>query len=231
MSDTNSTGGSNWYWSQRGATLGPVDFAEIRRLVDNGSITAETWVFDPAQGAWIAAGSIAGLFSASVPPAAPPDAAPTVVFCRFCGAQNDPLAPRCMSCGRDQGTGVAASGIDPKVAEVICRASTLATPILFSLTLIGSLIGPGIVWAMGSRNARVVAEAKQAFNCQLTLFVAFVAIWVFGLLGFILIVPTILAGLATLGLAVYCVVVGITGLIAAADGRPYAYPWVIRFFK
>ena len=52
MSDTNSSNGNDWFWSQRGATLGPVDFTEIRRLVGNGSIARDTWVFDPAQGAW-----------------------------------------------------------------------------------------------------------------------------------------------------------------------------------
>ena len=33
---------ANWYWSQRGATLGPVDFAELQRLAQAGSIGAET---------------------------------------------------------------------------------------------------------------------------------------------------------------------------------------------
>ena len=246
MADPTSSNGNDWFWSQRGATLGPVDFTEIRRLVGNGSIARDTWVFDPAQGAWVTADSIAGLFvstppaagpasafaaSPAAPPTTPPDAAPAAVFCRFCGAQNDPTASRCASCGREQGATASSDGIDPKVAEVICRASILAAPILFSLTLIGSLIGPAIVWALGSRNARVVAEAKQTFNCQLTLLVVLVGVWIVGVIGFILIIPAVLAGVATLGLAVYCVVVGIVGLIAAADGRPYSYPWVIRFIK
>ena len=69
----------NWYWSQRGSTMGPIDLKEIRRLAATGSIEYSTWIFDPRAQAWLVAGSIDGVFMKPVPPvptgpAAPPDA-------------------------------------------------------------------------------------------------------------------------------------------------------------
>ena len=239
-----TTSAQNWYWSQAGATLGPVDLDEIRRLAANGSITRDTWLFEPVGGAWVAASSVAGLFAASV--SAPPDAtaasasnpasysapapnpAPAVLYCRFCGAGNDSSAARCGSCGRECNQSV---GLDPKVAIVICRASILAAPILFPSTVVIPFLVPGIVWMLGSGNPRIVAETKQTFNCLLTLLIALIGIWIFGLLGLLLILPAILAGIATFALAVYCVVVGIQALIAASNGVEYSYPWVFRLIK
>ena len=235
-----TTHDNNWYWSQGGATLGPVDLQEINRLVAANSITRETWLFDPAQGAWVAAESVAGLFlaagsagaAAAVPPCAPPDSAQTtassLVYCRSCGASNDQSAVRCVSCG----SAVSVSGgIDPKVAAIVCRASVLATPMLLAIPIIGPFIGPTIVWVIGAKDPRVVAEAKETMNCLITLAIVFVAVWLFGALGLILIFPTALAAIATAAMAIYCVVVGILGLIAAADGKPYRYPGILRLIK
>ena len=52
----------NWYWSQRGTTMGPVDLAELRRLAIAGSIMRSTWVFGPAQASWVSAESVEGIF-------------------------------------------------------------------------------------------------------------------------------------------------------------------------
>jgi len=264
---------SLWYWSQRGTTLGPVDFAEIRRLVTTGSIVRDTWVFDPAQSAWVPAASVGGLFTpavAAVPPAVPPvpavplvstseqtassqsssqssspsssqsssHAAPppsaqqpsgSVVYCRFCGATNSPLDMRCHSCGRESEM-KAKSGIDPRIAAIACRVSILLTPILAN-TIIGPALAPGIVWALGSRDPRVVAEAKQSFNCLLTLLIVLVPVWIFGLIGIVVILPTVFAGIVTAAAAIYCVVVGILGLIAASNDREFRYPWIIQLLK
>lgn len=226
-----NTDTTNWYWSQRGATLGPVEFAEIRRLAAAGSIAPDTWLFDPAQQSWVAASSITGLFAASAPPQTPAAERPaSVVYCRFCGATNSPFAERCASCGREAEGGVPAGGIDPKLAAIICRVSILTAPLLAS-TIIGPAIAPAIVWAIGSREPRVVAEAKQTFNCLLVLVLALVAIWLFGLLGVILVVPTILAGIATVGVAIYCIVVGVLGIVAASSGREFRYPWIPVLIK
>ena len=230
-----------WYWSQRGATLGPVAFEEIRRLAANGSICPDTWLFDPAQRAWVAASSISGLFAApssqpateqaaaptSAPPAPPPA---TVVYCRFCGATNSPFASHCSSCGRAAGDAKSAVTIDPKLAAVFCRVSVLAAPVL-STIIIGPAIAPGIVWALGSNDPRVVAEAKETFNCLITVLIAFALFSAFGLVGAILIVPAILAGIAIAGLAIYCIVVGIMGLVALSNDRPFRYPWILRLIK
>lgn len=229
-----------WYWSQRGATLGPVAFDEIRRLAASGSIRPDTWLFDPAQRAWVIASSIAGLFAlaatassapSSAPQSAPPEPPPaSVVYCRFCGATNSPFAVHCSACGRAASGPHASPSIDPKLAAVFCRVSVLAAPVL-STIIIGPAIAPGIVWALGSRDPRVVAEAKETFNCLITVLIAFVAFSAFGLIGAILIVPAILAGIALAALAIYCIVVGIMGLVALSNDRPFRYPWILRLIK
>lgn len=242
--DPNQPPAQLWYWSQRGTTLGPVDFAEISRLASAGSITRETWVFDPAQSAWVPAASVGGLFSsatpsaaAAVPPAVPPvpsqpagtQPSGSVVYCRFCGATNSPLDARCNSCGREPDI-KAQSGIDPRLAAIVCRVSILLTPILAN-TIILPALAPGIVWALGSRDPRVVAEAKQTFNCLLTLVIVLVPVWIFGLIGIVVILPTVFAGIVTAAAAIYCVVVGILGLIAASNDREFRYPWIIQLLK
>lgn len=240
---TNTAGNSSqeWFWSQAGATLGPVDLAEIRRLVASGSIKRDTWVFDPAQRTWVAAEKIAGLVdapsaaSAVPPPGQPttppvtPAAAASVVYCRVCGATNSPFATRCASCGHAAAP-LSASSIDPKLAAVFCRVSVLATPLLTGI-IIGPAIAPAIVWLLGSREPAVVAEAKETFNCLITLAIVGACTTVFGLVGAILIVPAILAAIVLGALAVYCVVVGIMGLVALSNDRPFRYPWILRLIK
>lgn len=239
MTDGQTSGSTSdeWYWSQRGATLGPVTFAEIRRLASNGSIVADTWLFDPAQRAWVAASSIPGLFAAatSAQPAAQPSAPPapppaSVVYCRFCGATNSPFATQCSSCGRAASDAKSTVHIDPKLAAVFCRVSVLAAPIL-STIIIGPAIAPGIVWALGSHEPRVVAEAKETFNCLISVLIAFALCSIFGLVGAILIVPAILAGIAIAALSIYCIVVGIMGLVALSNEKPFRYPWIVRLIK
>ena len=284
----------NWYWSQRGSTMGPIDLKEIRRLAATGSIEYSTWIFDPRAQAWLVAGSIDGVFMKPVPPvptgpAAPPDATtdpttdsttdPTTDsttdpntdsttdsttdpntggstsfnagefkhastssssssfanssphtshaggFCRFCGARTEQHQPRCTACGRDNAT--SQTTVEPRVAEVICRASVLAAPALTVL----AFIGPAMVWALGSSNPRVVEEAKRTINCLLTLLIALTISAIFGAVGVFLILPTVIAVLVSIGIGVYCVVVGILGLIATASNKPFRYPWMFNLIK
>lgn len=244
---TNTAGSSSheWFWSQAGATLGPVDLAEIQRLVANGSIKRDTWLFDPAQRAWVAAEKIAGLFDApsaasAVPPPGQPTTPPTtpsttpgadasVVYCRVCGATNSPFATRCASCGHAAAP-LSAGGIDPKLAAVFCRVSVLATPLLTGI-IIGPAIAPAIVWVLGSREPAVVAEAKETFNCLITLLITGLVAGVFGAVGLVLILPSALAIAMGVGLIVYCVIVGIMGLVALSNNRPFRYPWILRLIK
>lgn len=222
----------SWYWSQSGTTLGPIDLEQLRRLAARGSLRADNWVYDPTQQSWVLARSIAGLFAANTPASAPPDArpdaAPSVVYCRSCGATNSPFATHCASCGRD--ARAHDRGIDPKIAFICCRVSILATPLL-AATIVGPAVAPAIVWALGSRNEVVVAEAKGAFNCLLTLLIAFICAWAFGLIGAILIVPPILAAIFTAALVIYCIVVGILGLVAIDDGKPFRYPMAFTLIR
>lgn len=221
-----------WYWSQSGITLGPIDLEQLRLLAASGSLGADNWVYDPTQRSWVLARSIAGLFATNFPPGPAPDARPeappSVVYCRSCGASNSPFATRCASCGRD--ASVHSHGIDPKLAFICCRISILATPLL-AATVVGPVVAPAIIWAIGARNEVVVAEAKGAFNCLLTLLIAFVGAWVFGLVGAILIVPTILAAIFTGALVVYCIVAGILGLVAIEDGKPFRYPMSLTLIR
>lgn len=228
---------ANWYWSQRGATLGPVDFAELQRLAQAGSITHDTFVFDPARREWVAAATVDGLLpggsasagAGSPPPPPPPPPAPAApVFCRACGVRNEATAVRCTACGQELAP--RAAGVDPKIAEVVCRASILATPLLVA-TIIGPAVGPAIVWALGSENPRVVAEAKQTFNCLLTLLIAGAVLGAIGVVGICCVAGPILAGIGYAGLAIYCIVVGIMGLVASSDGKPYRYPFVLNLLK
>lgn len=230
---TNPAGNSSqdWFWSQAGATLGPVDLAEIQRLVANGSIKRDTWVFDPAQRSWVAAEKVVGLFGAAQPEpsTASPGSAATVVYCRVCGATNSPFATRCAACGHDAAP-VGASSIDPKLAAVFCRVSVLAAPFL-SGTIIGPAIAPGIVWALGARDKQVVAEAKETFNCLITLLIIAACATGFGIVGALIILPAILAAIVVGALVVYCVVVGIMGLVALSNDKPFRYPWIFRLIK
>jgi len=227
---------ANWFWSQRGATLGPVDFAELQRLARAGSIAGDTLVFDPVRREWIAAASVEGLVppvaggaeAGSMPPPPPPPAAAAPVFCRACGARNEAIAVRCTACGQELSPRT--NGVDPKIAEVVCRASILATPLL-AATIIGPAIGPAIVWALGSENPRVVAEAKQAFNCLLTLLIAGAVLGAVGLIGICCIAGPILAAVGYAVLAIYCIVAGIMGLVASSDGKPFSYPFVISLLR
>ncbi len=217
-----------WYWSQQGATMGPVDFDALRQLVTSGSIGPSTYVFPPDGRGWIRASEVADLFAPAAATAStvapPPDAPPSDRFCRFCGASHDATAQRCNACGRDVAT---PTTVDPKIAEVICRASILAAPVINVM----AAIGPGIVWALGASDPRVVLEAKRSLNCLITLGIAALFFTMVSVVLAIVVIGPILGVVGFIGLAVYCVVVGIIGLAATANGRAFRYPWSIEFLR
>ena len=82
-----------------------------------------------------------------------------------------------------------------------------------------------------ARDPRVVAEAKETFNCLITLLITGLVAGVFGAVGLVLILPLALAAVLGVGLIVYCVIVGITGLVALSNDRPFRYPWILRLIK
>lgn len=213
--------------------MGPVDLVELQRLVQGGSIERTTWIYDPRLAAWVAAGSVHELFGAgrpaepASPPPPPPPPAPDGVeqgnFCRFCGARHPAGAQRCGACGRE--TGAQGLTIEPRMAAIICRSCVLAVPVLTAL----SAVGPAVVWAIGSKDPRVVAEAKDALNQLLTVALLFLAIFALGLFGLLIVIGPLVAAAASMALGGYCIWVGIVGLVALNDNKPFRYPFSIQF--
>ncbi len=228
-----STDSAEWYWSQKGATMGPVPLEELRRLHAAGSIDHATWVYDPGRGAWLVAGSVPEIVAATGGPsspstvAPPPDAPVPEAFCRFCGSRNDATAARCGSCGRDTGIAVPSTSIDPKVAAVVCRACLLAMPALN----VFAFIGPAIAWSLGAGDPRVVAESKAAINAMITVSIVLVASVVVGIVGAIVVVGPFVTALVGAALFAYCLIVGIQGLIAAGKGERFRYPFTLALVK
>ena len=190
----------HWYWSQNGVTLGPVDIDEIRRLIASGSIRHATYVYDPAQAAWVTAGSVPGLFTGpSIAP--PPDAGARAPFAA-------PAPP--------------AASIDPRSAAIICRVSVMIAPFMNVI----AAVGPAVVWAMSPRDARVVSEAKAALNCLIVAFLGSLIAGFIAIVGALCVVGPFIGVPMLFGIGIYLVVNGIRGLMAASDDRPFSYPWI-----
>ena len=218
------TDNSNWFWSQQGVTLGPIDLEEIRRLASVGTIQPSTYVYDPVRAAWVLAGSVDGLFPAG-PASPPPDAA------GFAGSVAGPGSPS---------AGFAASGtrrtapppampaapgastLDPRSAAVVCRACVMVAPFVYVL----AVVGPAVVWAMSPRDERVVAEAKSALNCLLVAFLGSIVAMGITIIGALVIIGPFIGVPMMLAIGAYLVVCGIRGLMAASDDRPFNYPWI-----
>jgi len=229
MSVSGSSTSRNWYWSQRGITMGPVDFAELRRLVSEGSVTATSWIYNPVQSAWVQASTVPELMDAAPQPsvAPPPDApSPSTVYCRFCGAAAAANASNCTACGRPMGN---AQGfvIDGKTAAIICRASVLATVAL----PVVAIFAPIILWGIHSNDQAIVREARAAINCHITMLVVSLVAFLIGVVGLVVFIGPIITALIFLGLYVYAIVVGIRGLIAVSKNQPFEYPFSVRFIR
>lgn len=71
----------NWHYVKNGEAAGPVPGPELTRLVTDGSIRANTLIWNPTLPNWVEAGTFAELFpSAPVPPPIPMGGAPQPVF-------------------------------------------------------------------------------------------------------------------------------------------------------
>ena len=213
-----STDNSNWFWSQQGVTLGPIDLEEIRRLASAGNIQPSTYVYDPARAAWVLAGSVDGLFPTG--PASPPPDAPRSPGAASAGfASSD--APRSAP-PPAMSTAPAASTLDPRSAAVVCRACVMVAPFVNVL----AVVGPAVVWAMSPRDERVVAEAKSALNCLLVAFLGSIVAMGITIIGALVIIGPFIGVPMVLAIGAYLVVCGIRGLMAASDDRPFRYPWI-----
>ena len=95
---------------------------------------------------------------------------------------------------------------------------------------IGCFIGPLIIWLVKKDTMPFVDDqAKEALNFNITVAIAFFALFVIGLLtlgiGFVLAIPLwILIGIAWL-------VLTIIAAIKANEGKAYRYPFTLRLVK
>lgn len=226
---------ANWFWSDAGTVRGPMPLSELQRLASTGALRPTSFVHDPLRAAWLAASQVPALQRSfpggadpaqpSGPAAAPPLDPPPDARCRSCGAAGTPGGRHCANCG--QSVHAPQPAIDQRLAEVLCRASILAAP----LVNVFALIAPAIAWSLGAENPRVVSEAKSAINCLLTLLIVSVAAIVFGFVGSLLVLPVILAWAVHVALFIYCVVTGIQGLVASARGKPFRFPLAFNLIR
>ena len=87
------------------------------------------------------------------------------------------------------------------------------------------------IWVSSTPGSDTAAEAKAAFNCMLvSLLVTIFAVFV-GVFGLLCLVGPIVAGFIGGALAVYLVVAGIMGLVAAADDKPFEYPLIPKIIR
>lgn len=219
-----------WFWSQRGATMGPVDLEELRRLAASGSLGPSTWVHDPRSASWKQASTVPEIMEVFPAAAAgpPPDAVDGVVYCQRCGAKHMAGAAHCSVCSRSFAAAPSAGvPISPRVATAICRASVLAHSFVPFL----AIAAPAVVWAIGAQSPEIVRDARNSINCHLTMLLAMLAAFVFGVVCFFTLVGPVVAVIIGFGVWLYGIVVGILGLIALANERPFEYPGAIPFLK
>lgn len=94
----------------------------------------------------------------------------------------------------------------------------------FVAPMIGNVVGPLLVWQLKREcDPFVDAQGREALNFQLTLSLA---LMLCGLLAWVLIGFPLMALVSVVGL-----VLTIVGGIKANEGRPWRYPFCIRFLK
>lgn len=112
------------------------------------------------------------------------------------------------------GGGSGGSGLDDRIACILAHG----------LGIVASFVGPLVIWLIKKdESKRVDAEAKEAINFQLTLLIGYV-------IG--MVTAGICIGMLILPAVWICAVIfGIMGAVAAADNKPYRYPFRIVFIK
>lgn len=116
---------------------------------------------------------------------------------------------------------------DEKTFGMLCHLSALAG-LFFPF---GNFLGPLIVWLIKKDSSTFIdGEGKSAMNFQLTVLIANCVLLILGIiLSFICIgiVFFILMGVVFIVTYVYAVIAG----ISANEGKPYSYPYSMKFFK
>ena len=88
----------------------------------------------------------------------------------------------------------------------------------------GNILGPLVVWLLKRHDMPLVdEEGKEALNFQISMTLYFIlsVLLCFILVGFLLVVPVVLANL----------IFTILAAVKTSDGEKYRYPFAIRFFK
>jgi uncharacterized Tic20 family protein len=98
------------------------------------------------------------------------------------------------------------------------------------LTGFGAIVGPLIVWQIKKNEMPFVDDqGKEALNFNITMLIAFVALWIFTLItlgiGALLTVP--LMFILFIGWLVFTIIAG----LKANEGVPYRYPFALRLIK
>ncbi|HYQ39190.1 MAG TPA: DUF4870 domain-containing protein [Pseudomonas sp.] len=94
----------------------------------------------------------------------------------------------------------------------------------FVAPMIGNVVGPLVLWQLKRESDPYVdAQGKEALNFQLTLSLALMLCW---LLAWVLIGFPLMALVSVVGL-----VLTIIGGIRANEGKPWRYPFCIRFLN
>ncbi len=151
------------------------------------------------------------------------------MFCTKCGAQIDPDARFCPSCGAGTQPGNHAQ------SEQIDRYWAIAAHLsVFVLWFLGPLI---VLLVRGNESDYVKGHSQESLNFQITVFLCVLALGIVASLGMILaflVLPAVLATIAYVSMAVVGIaqiILVIMGAIDAYNGVQYRYPISIRFIS
>ncbi len=105
-----------------------------------------------------------------------------------------------------------------------------------SFAHLGGILGPLpslIIWLVfKDRGAFTRNEAKEALNFQITLTIAWVALFILvTIITFVVWVFGLIAPLLYLAIWAAQIIFSILGFVKAKDGTPYRYPFALRLIK
>lgn len=112
---------------------------------------------------------------------------------------------------------------ETRIASVLAHLSGPISAVLSVGWL--SIVGPLIVWLLyRDRSTFVRDQAAEAFNFQLTM-------WLAAVVGGLMMVTVILIPLGIvfiIAAVLGSVVLGVIGAVKVSNGQPYSYPWKLN---
>ena len=115
--------------------------------------------------------------------------------------------------------------LEPKKDERMWGMLCHLTALVFLIGIpFGNILGPLVIWLLKRHDMPLVdEEGKEALNFQISMTIYFIvsALLCFVLIGFLFMVPLIIANL----------IFTIIAAVKTSDGGKYRYPLAIRFFK